>query len=65
MSSGERVVFEPALEDNPTWGGGELFEDLAVAQRFAVKAYVDEQDEGLDGHEDGPGELVWVEAGGS
>ncbi|MER5809908.1 hypothetical protein ABT143_17265 [Streptomyces sp. NPDC002033] len=65
MSSGERVVFEPAWEDNPTWGGSELFEDLAVAQRFAAEAYVDEQDEVFDRHEDGPGELVWVAAGGS
>ncbi|NXY94461.1 hypothetical protein HYE82_08655 [Streptomyces sp. BR123] len=65
MSSDERVVFEPAWEDNPTWGGSELYEDLAGAQRFAAEAYVDEQGEMLDGHEDGPGKLVWVEAGES
>ncbi|MFD0353630.1 hypothetical protein ACFVHW_07755 [Streptomyces sp. NPDC127110] len=65
MSSGERVVFEPAWEDNRSWSGGELYEDLDVAQRFAAQAYVDEQDEVLGGGEDGPGELVWVAAGGS
>lgn len=65
MSSDERVVFEPAWEDNPTWGGSELYEDLAVAQLFAAQAYVDEAYEVLTEYDEGPGELLWVLVDGS
>ncbi|MCY0922362.1 hypothetical protein OS965_30095 [Streptomyces sp. H27-G5] len=65
MSSDGRVVFEPAWEDNPTWGGSELYEDLAVAQVFAADAYVSEVYPVLDEHDEGPGELVWTEKDGS
>ncbi|MFI5867665.1 hypothetical protein [Streptomyces sp. NPDC051546] len=60
-----RVVFEPAWEDNPTWGGSELYEDLAVAQLFAAQAYVDEAYEVLTEYDEGPGELLWVLVEGS
>ncbi|MGW2865927.1 hypothetical protein [Streptomyces sp. NPDC001205] len=58
------VVFEPVWDDNPTWDGSELYEDLAVAQVFAADAYVSEMYPVLDEHDEGPGDLVWTEANG-
>ncbi|MFD6186120.1 hypothetical protein [Streptomyces goshikiensis] len=63
--SSERVVFEPAWEGNPAWGGAELYEDLAVAQLVAAQAYVDEVYEGLTEYGEGLGELLWVWGDGS
>lgn len=59
------VVFEPAWEDNPTWSGSELYEDLAVAQVLAADAYTSEMYPVLDEHDDGPSDLVWAEIEGS
>ncbi|MFD3330161.1 hypothetical protein [Streptomyces sp. NPDC058701] len=59
------AVFEPVWEDNPTWDGSELYEDLAVAQVFAADAYVSEAYPVLDEHDEGPGDLVWTERDGS